>query len=239
MRRFGQIVVALFLSLISLLNLVFSCSALFIPSAIRRGGGRSGKAARRSGGNSRNNSVSCFPASAIVSTKNGDISMSNLKVGDVVLTKQGWSQVFMFSHADANAKHTNFVRIHAPPRQLTLTSNHYVFTNFGEVPAAEICNDHYVYDRNGDRLQVTAVQKDIHAKGLYNPHTVSGTIVVDGVISSTFTDNIPTVTGNALLSPMRAVFSAIREDFSFGIFEQDGRIRSFFFEIALKLRLIK
>ena len=216
---------------------VFMNTTTFLPEIVRRGGGKSGKSTRRSGGNSRNFTSSCFPASAIVNRKNGDIEISNLRVGDLVLTKQGWSRVYMFSHADEHAHNTNFVRINAPPRSLMLTSDHYVLINHGEIMADQVETGHYLYDSYGDPLLVTSVQKNLCARGLYNPHTISGTIVVDGVIASTYTRVVSMHTANALLAPLRAIFISFKRDYSHGILERNSALLSSLILIADKLRL--
>lgn len=238
MRQLFYISTLLCLLFILLIIPASTRSVSYFSTSIRRGGGRSGKSTRRSGGNSRNTTNSCFPASAIVTTRKGDIEISRLRVGDIVLTKQGWSRVFMFSHAEAHAYSNHFLHINAPPRILTLTSEHYVLTNHGEIIASQIQIGDYVYDLRGNPLQVTSLQKNIHAQGLYNPHTIEGTIIIDGIIASTYTNAVSLRSAKALLAPLRAIFSVFQQDFSCGILERESVIRSMLTLIGTKLLFI-
>jgi hypothetical protein len=46
------------------------------------------------------------------------------------------------------------------------------------------------------------------AEGLYNPHTMHGDIVVDGVHTSTYTDSVAPALAHALLWPVRMLVSS-------------------------------
>ena len=54
---------------------------------------------------------------------------------------------------------------------------------------------------------VTAVTVE-WADGLYNPHTMTGDIVVDGVLTSTYTDAVAPSLAHALLWPVRMLSDA-------------------------------
>ena len=46
------------------------------------------------------------------------------------------------------------------------------------------------------------------ARGLYNPHTLHGDVVVDGVLTSTYTGVVHPALAHALLAPLRQLYSA-------------------------------
>lgn len=89
---------------------------------------------------------------------------------------------------------------------LSLTQGHYVYANGKAMPAGAV--------RVGDSLElpgapecarVTEVKSET-LTGLYNPQTVDGDIVVNGVRASTFTHAVKHVTAHCMMMPVRAVF---------------------------------
>jgi len=46
----------------------------------------------------------------------------------------------------------------------------------------------------------------VSAKGLYNPQTVQGDVIVNGIVSSTYTTTVEPKAAHAFLAPMRALF---------------------------------
>ncbi|KAK7241062.1 hypothetical protein SO694_00053039 [Aureococcus anophagefferens] len=114
--------------------------------------------------------------------------MRDLRLGDAVLDGAGgFSPVYFFSHADA-AVAAPFVRLELATSgaTLTLSPDHYVDVRGAPVYAKDV--------RVGDALarwtgvdfvaDVVANATNVVAEGLYNPYTLSGTIVVDGVLAS-------------------------------------------------------
>lgn len=59
--------------------------------------------------------------------------------------------------------------------------------------------------RGPQRLVAVAAVRDV---GLYNPHTASGVVVVDGVIVSCYTAAVRAAAAHALLAPVRAAVRA-------------------------------
>ena len=53
-------------------------------------------------------------------------------------------------------------------------------------------------------LSVGRVQKD----GIFNPHTLQGDIVVDGVLTSTYTSAFSPTLAHVVLAPLRALYRA-------------------------------
>lgn len=154
---------------------------------------------------------SCFPATATVRLVDGSVKlMVELHVGDVVQSGIGGSNVFSpviaFSHREHDIIHSRFVTIVAENgANVTLSSGHYTF-------APGLKRARHV--RVGDMLpgkagRVIGIKKGITKVGLFNPHTEAGTIVVNGMVHSCYTETISTGGAHALLAPVRAVFKVL------------------------------
>lgn len=154
----------------------------------------------------------CFPASALVLLSSGVyFTMSRLRVGDdlfQVSTKP--SPIFVFSHSDETVN-ASFVRLLTPNGSLTVTKGHYVYTSVGLQVAGNV--------RQGDSLQTTTGStnvvvdvKMVHRLGLFNPHTLSGEMVVDGFRVSSYTTFIKPIAATGLLVPLRAIYRTVKVD---------------------------
>lgn len=155
----------------------------------------------------------CFPSDSTVELASGrKIPMHELTVGDSVRTgPSSFSDVIMFTHRHATVR-SSFIKLTTVDGAvITLSPTHYIHVgHHGRlVPAANV--------RLGDELLLAStrrvspvVQKEVvRAQGLYNPQTVDGDIVVDNVISSTYTTAVhPALAHHALLAPIRWVYKA-------------------------------
>jgi len=174
----------------------------------------------------RNVTATCFPGDATVVLGDGSVSeMTQLNIGDVVLSAPGkYSQVYLFSHRHSGVL-TEHVEVSLADYEngpgLTLTAGHHLRVNGLLKPASDI--------RVGDTLETVYGVKSVSSlrrvskEGLYNPHTMEGTIVVNGVICSTYTEEINASAAHALLAPLRALFrtGSVRESTA-GTFMQYG-----------------
>jgi len=128
----------------------------------------------------------------VVSRDNGVTRMDQLKIGDMVLAKDGtYTDVYSFGHLDRKSK-SEFLQIQVSGENgpLEVTADHMLYVaNVGLVPAAQI--------KTGDLLVVASPQQQassamvvsvrkIQRHGLYAPFTVSGDIVVHGIAASNF-----------------------------------------------------
>ena len=130
----------------------------------------------------------CFPADATVSLAGASKPMRDLQLGDAVLDGAGgFSPVYFFSHADA-AVAAPFVRLELATSgaTLTLSPDHYVDVRGAPVYAKDVRVGDALARWTGARFEadVVANATNVVAEGLYNPYTLSGTIVVDGVLAS-------------------------------------------------------
>lgn len=151
---------------------------------------------------------SCFPASATVTLKDGrTVRMDKLSVGDEVLVSHAgiYSHVYVFGHR-TNDTSGKYVSIKTKSHTLVLTKEHYAYVNGVLKAAGEVVVGDSVETANG----VETVTEVGHAydTGLYNPHTLHGDIVVNGVRASTYTTAINPSLAHWLLSPLRALYHA-------------------------------
>ena len=155
--------------------------------------------------------IECFPASATVLLKDGrTLRMDQLQEGMHVLSNGNgeFSQIFGFSHRDPNAR-SKFVRFRtANGNELSLTPGHFLRINGELEPASNLRPGDSVTLDDGICSAVVYVDT-IWDDGLYNPHTLEGSIVVNGVVASTFTTAVEPSAARALLSPVAAVFRTV------------------------------
>lgn len=152
----------------------------------------------------------CFPGHARVG---GDKTMSQLSVGDeVTIDADGTVETVLgFTHTDRHAK-VRFVSLHTDVGTLTATPGHYVQVAASSGVTMQKMADIKTGDRlvhvSGTRPVVRKVTRAVH-KGVWNPHTKSGSIVVDGFVASCYTEAVKPVAAHALLTPLRAPLSNV------------------------------
>lgn len=166
----------------------------------------------------------CFPSSSIVTRltdNNGTeikVKISNVHIGDIVLDGNGNpSRVVAFSHRRHSIS-SPFIRLTfksiltstSTTSTLTISHKHYIILrNHQLIYAEDVSIGDIIYGRlireqlKRIRYLVTNVEHVID-HGLYNPHTASGTLLVDGVVVSCYTGAIPVRMAHALLTPVRA-----------------------------------
>ena len=126
---------------------------------------------------------SCFPASGTVQTPDGQVRMDELQVGDAVLDSDGaFSPVYMFAHKDRKADSPYVELRTATNHTIQMSSTHYIEADGVMMNAGDV-RPSMTVTAGGEQSAVTST-KMITATGLYNPLTLSGTIVVNGVAAS-------------------------------------------------------
>ena len=153
-------------------------------------------------------SSKCFPADATVTLESGAVkTMAQLAIGDRVLVgKNSFSEVYMFSHRNIDAD-SSFVQVAAENNTtLRLTLDHYLYVNGKLATAKTVTPGDQLLAANGDAIKVLSVSA-VRASGLYNPHTLHGDIVVDGVCTSTYTASIAPALAHAALWPVRMAYA--------------------------------
>eukprot|EP01129_Flabellula_baltica_P002283 TRINITY_DN12106_c0_g1_i1.p1 TRINITY_DN12106_c0_g1~~TRINITY_DN12106_c0_g1_i1.p1 ORF type:complete len:322 (-),score=91.75 TRINITY_DN12106_c0_g1_i1:40-1005(-) len=162
----------------------------------------------------------CFPGDSQVALESGDvINMEDLKVGDVVRTKHGYSEVYAFLDKRPNEV-SKFQKIYynneaEELQHIRLTGEHLILakkTKESEekfILAENVQVGDYIHTMNEDgeysEVQVLKVES-VEAKGTFTPATMDGTIVVDNVVAS-----IGAVVSHevchAVLYPLRLAYS--------------------------------
>lgn len=151
----------------------------------------------------------CFPASARVETRDGRlVRMDEVSVGDVVRDGYGYSKILMLTHADAEAE-SEFIQVATEDAVIVLSAGHYLPVNGSLQTAGGV--------KKGDEIRVCEREKcverkvgrveKIREKGLYNPQTGSGRVLVfwrgEGVVTSCYTQSVRVVVASLLLAPLR------------------------------------
>ncbi|GAB0489077.1 hypothetical protein MMPV_000293 [Pyropia vietnamensis] len=158
-----------------------------------------------------NDGATCFPADAVVDTPRGPVRVDALVVGDEVAAPGGGtSTVFLFTHASpphADRHHVYVELAAADGRTLTVTPSHYVYVDGGRrVPAGSVAVGDALDDAAGACVPVVGVRRLAAPRGLYNPQTLGGDLVVSGFRVSTYTTAIEPATAHGLLAPVRGVW---------------------------------
>lgn len=148
----------------------------------------------------------CFPASATVTLKDGSVKrMDEVLIGDEILVgPETFSKVFMFTHRDSGVRFS-FVEIESfSGRKLRLTSGHFIYANELLVEAASVVAGDDIVLSSGETDKVVRVDR-VTDVGLFNPQTLQGDILVDGVRTSTYTRAVSASIAHGLLVPLRYV----------------------------------
>jgi len=130
----------------------------------------------------------CFPAAATVELSDGaTTSMASLQLGDEVLDATGaYSPVYFFSHADAVVEAPFVELVLEGDHKISLSPDHYIASNGKLLYAKDVSlGDKIDYVVDGATKSGAVVKtSEVVERGLYNPYTLSGSIVVDGVAAS-------------------------------------------------------
>lgn len=137
---------------------------------------------------------SCFaPESTVVDMFRGVIMVKDLAVGSQVATDRGWSTVISYIHWSTN-ENVDALEIEHAQGILTISSSHMVFVEKEDGKHEAIAAENLEAGRSkllvqmaGQRMtsDVKSIQQT-DMKGYYSPLTSSGTIVVDGVVTSCY-----------------------------------------------------
>jgi Hint module len=182
-------------------------------------------------------SPSCFPADATVTTDAGVVkAMTDVRLGDRVLVARpdgtlGYEEVYLNTHKDRSVAVPYVALTLASGRTLTLSPRHFIPVASGPQQAwaehvakgaDEVRAGDFVWSRADDgrmvldhRVAATATRVAI---GAYDPLTMNGTIVVDGVVASAHSDwfldgvvsaDTQAKVYQAILAPVRVAYRAL------------------------------
>ena len=152
--------------------------------------------------------ASCFPAHSTVELENGSLqTMSNIKIGDKVLVAPNkYSEVYMFSHRSADSV-SDFVKLETSVNTtLLLTADHYLYLN-SKLAAARLAKvGDTLLTGDGSECLIVKVSSE-RATGLYNPHTLHGDIIVNGIKASSYTAAVAPTLAHGMLWPVRMLYA--------------------------------
>ena len=131
----------------------------------------------------------CFSLESTVEVKGkGTTPIKDLVIGDMALSDEHgtYTKFYSVAHVDKNAK-TQFLRIFTDTstnKPFEVTPNHLIYKAYDAlpVPASSVKVGDILQTINGPS-EITFI-KHITRKGFYNAFTASGTMVVDGVVTS-------------------------------------------------------
>lgn len=148
----------------------------------------------------------CFPKNARVTMSNGETkTLGELKVGDRVAVGGGlYSEVFMFTHRLSAGEYKFVQLITANGAVLRASDQHYIRVEDQLKAAAAINAGDLLTLENGQQTEVESVSY-VNDVGLYNPQTVHGDIVINGIVSSTYTTAVHAKIAHSALAPLRCL----------------------------------
>jgi hypothetical protein len=192
---------------------------------------------------------SCFPADATVRTADGGSkAMRDVRLGDRVQVARsdgslGYEEVYLNTHKDA-AVATPYVTLTlASGRALTLSPRHFIPVAAGPAGAwgdqvvkggNEVRSGDFVWSHADDGRMVLdrVVRAETRvAVGAYNPLTLNGTIVVDGVVASAHSNwfldgvvsaDIEAKVYQAVLAPVRLAYRVLGPERMAAVTEEWG-----------------
>jgi len=134
--------------------------------------------------------------------------LGDLEIGDRIQTGSGnadYSDVYFFGHRIATPL-THFLRIACSSNETILVSpDHYVYANEELKTASSVRVGDIIYSAAHGASDVTGIEV-VTARGLYAPHTLDNSLVVDGIIVSPFTRAVHPNWAKLLLKPARWVY---------------------------------
>ncbi len=167
----------------------------------------------------------CFPGDGLCVTEGSQtVAVSQLKAGDRVLTADStgsllYEDLFLWSHAIPQTQAT-FVSITTEQgKVLRLSPGHFLHVDtVGNLVTAQdvrpmdsvfvVCPDLSIMRKE----RVVSVERVV-GRGLYCPHTTGGSLVVDGVLVSCYTDLLPPTIAHNALAPVRFLYHTLPDPY--------------------------
>ena len=120
-----------------------------------------------------------------------------------------YSQIYLFTHQMSEVR-AQFIQLTTATARLSLTPGHFLYVN-GELKQARSVRVGDLVTL-GDGTSAAVLSTSLTwSSGLYNPHTKTGDIVVDGIKTSCYTEAVHPTIAHALLMPIRILYEVRRE----------------------------
>jgi hypothetical protein len=154
----------------------------------------------------------CFPASSTVRVDDGSedgkkTQMSNLKIGDKVLSVEPstgatiYSDVYFFGHRDSETVSNFYTVTTDSGNYLQLSPDHYMYVSENgcndSIATATTLSPNFVkvgmgawiHTPEGMKCSLIVEISQSEEKGLYNPQTLTGSILVNDIYASSYSSN--------------------------------------------------
>ena len=133
----------------------------------------------------------CFAGGQKVESKiRGIINIEDIETDEYVKTQSGWSRVYAWHMYTKNTS-MEFVVVKHSNGELVLSDLHYIYVNNKPIVAKDIkVNDTIIH--KGEEVTVTEVTTKV-SKGIYNPYTINGKIIVNNINCSVYPVCHPTL----------------------------------------------
>ena len=141
--------------------------------------------------NNQGGTGGCFAGGQKVESKTrGIINIENIEIGEYIKTQNGWSRVYAWHMYTKNTS-MEFVVVKHSNGELVLSDLHFIYVNNKPIVAKDIkINDTIIY--KGEEVVVTEVTTKV-SKGIYNPYTINGKIIVNNINCSVYPVCHPTL----------------------------------------------
>lgn len=156
-----------------------------------RGGTNGGKATESVKFSVTVDTFRCFSGQSVVHVDGkGQVALCSVQIGDHVEVESGkFEPIYSFGHNDPNTIGT-FLQLHlSNGRNLIISHDHLIFTASDScypIAASQITIGTELVDAHRNNVTVIHITPSVSARGLFAPFTPSGTIVVDGILASSF-----------------------------------------------------
>lgn len=159
----------------------------------------------------------CVPANAILTVVGGgSLPIYQAQVGDFVLDKSNRpSPIIAFTHRDQHSV-AKYISLHVQGtngenQSLDVSAGHYIFV----VEKRHDTIEKRTVFRSADEVGVGDVVltsqgvgsivliEEVWRNGIYNVHTSSGSVIINGIAISCYTTAVPLYTAHSLLTPVR------------------------------------
>ncbi len=167
----------------------------------------------------------CFPGDGVCVTEDSQsVAVSQLKAGDRVLTVDStgsllYEDLFLWSHAISQTQAT-FVSITTEQgKVLRLSPGHFLHvetvTNLMTAQDVRPMDSVFVVcpDLGMMRKERVLSVERVVGRGLYCPHTTGGSLVVDGVLVSCYTNLLPPTIAHQALAPVRFLYHTLPDSY--------------------------
>lgn len=166
-----------------------------------------------------NNSSACFPANSFVYKNKGKKCLiSELKIGDKVLTVNSSGNIFyediiLLSHAEHGVMSVNVVLTVNSGETICLSPKHLIHVQqFGNLLPAykvKIGDNLLAYNENSLKVvKVIGISRQVQ-NGMFCPHTPGGSIIVNDIIASCYTDHFNHKIAHVILSSVNILYKNV------------------------------